>query len=68
MDGRSVIIKSEKDEIIQPDQWKIFKGEGMPKKHNPSESGDLHAKIKVNLPKKLSAKQMELAKTFDFLG
>ena len=54
MDGHSVVIKSDKEEVIQPDQWKILKGEGMPKKNYSSEYGDLHAKIKVTLPKKLS--------------
>ena len=57
MDGKKVTIKSEPDEIIQPDQWKIIKGEGMPKKNSPGEHGDLHVKLKVTLPKKLSEKQ-----------
>ena len=56
LDGHVVTIKNEKDEIIQPDQWKIIKGEGMPKRGTPSEFGDLHVKCKVVLPRKLSQK------------
>ena len=56
LDGHIVKIENSKDQIIQPDQWLIIKGEGMPKRGVPSEKGDLHVKCKVVLPKKLSAK------------
>ena len=44
------------DSITQPDEWIIVKGEGMPKRNTPSEFGDLHVKMKVRFPAKLSQK------------
>jgi DnaJ-class molecular chaperone len=57
LDGHIVKIESEPNQVIQPDQWLIIKGEGMPKRNVPSEFGDLHVKCKIVLPKKLSKKQ-----------
>lgn len=54
LDGHKVTVKSDPNEVIQPDQWKIIKGEGMPRKGAPWEHGDLHVKMKVTLPRKLS--------------
>jgi DnaJ-class molecular chaperone len=57
LDGHDVIVKSQGSEIIQPFSWKILKDEGMPIRHL-GEFGDLHVKMQVVFPKKLSKKQI----------
>ena len=54
LDRHKFTVKSNEGEIIQPDSWKIIKGEGMPIRGTPSEFGDMHIKMKVVLPKQLS--------------
>ena len=44
----------------QPDQVFRLTGRGMPQLKNPKEKGDLFVKLKVQIPKYLSAKQREL--------
>ncbi len=44
----------------QPGQTFRLAGRGMPHLRNPQSFGDLYAKVKVHLPKNLSAKQREL--------
>jgi len=44
----------------QPDQVFRLTGRGMPHLKNPKEKGDLFVKLKVQIPKYLSAKQREL--------
>lgn len=60
LDGRTIEIRSEPGEIIQPFSWKVIEDEGMPLKEDPSEKGKLHIKFKINVPKKLTDKQKEL--------
>ena len=59
LDGHMVTIQPEPDQIMQHEEWLIIKGEGMPKRHTPSEFGDLHIKCKVKLPTRLTEKQIE---------
>lgn len=56
LDGHEVSIKTSDNEVIQPDQWVVIKGKGMPIR-NGSGYGDLHVKFKVKLPKKLTPEQ-----------
>jgi curved DNA-binding protein len=44
----------------QPGQTIRLAGKGMPKIKNPDQHGDLYIRIKVNIPRKLSAEQREL--------
>jgi len=44
----------------QPEQSFRISGKGMPHLKDPKKTGDLFAKVKINLPKKLSAKEKEL--------
>ena len=44
----------------QPDQVFRLAGRGMPNLKNPKEKGDLFVKLKIQIPKYLSAKQREL--------
>jgi len=44
----------------QPEQVFRLAGRGMPQLKNPKEKGDLYVKLKVQIPKYLSAKQREL--------
>jgi DnaJ-class molecular chaperone len=60
LDGRSIEIRSEPNEIVQPFSWKIIEEEGMPVKNNSSVKGKLHVKFIVGIPKKLSSNQREI--------
>lgn len=60
LDGHIVEVNSKPHEIIQPFQWKVLKGEGMPKRNVYSEFGELHSKIVVDFPKTLSEEQKAL--------
>jgi len=44
-----------------------LKGMGMPKNNAPTEKGDLFAKVKVNLPKKLTPSEIRLLKELESL-
>jgi len=44
----------------QPEQIFRLAGRGMPHLKNPKEKGDLYVKLKIQIPKYLSAKQREL--------
>jgi len=63
LDGHKVKVETEAGEIIQPDQWLIIKGQGMPLRSVPSDFGDLHIKMKVKIPQTLTASQKEIIKT-----
>ncbi len=52
LDNHLVEISSES--VSQPFEWKVVKGEGMPKRNIHSESGDLQAKINIQFPKTLN--------------
>jgi DnaJ-related protein SCJ1 len=62
LDNHLVEVASNYNEVIQPFQWKVVQGEGMPKKNYYSEFGDLHAKMIVNFPKSLNEEQKRLIK------
>lgn len=56
-------IKTAPGEIIQPDSVEVFKGKGMPIRGEYDTFGDLHITWRVQFPKKLTNKQLEIAKT-----
>lgn len=62
LDNHKFEVKSSFNEIIQPDQWIIIKGKGMPLRNDPESFGDLHVKMKVTLPKSLTAEQVKTIK------
>mmetsp|Transcript_35400 Transcript_35400/g.47813 ORF Transcript_35400/g.47813 Transcript_35400/m.47813 type:complete len:92 (+) Transcript_35400:757-1032(+) len=53
LDGHQVTVESKENQIIQPFEWIIIEGEGMPKRGYPSEYGDLHVKMIVQFPKQV---------------
>jgi len=55
LDGHTVTIKQKPQKISQPFSWLVIPEEGMPKK-GTGEYGELHVKLIVSLPKKLSDK------------
>ena len=60
LDGRNVAI--ERNEVTQPMQTIIIKGEGMPIRDSRGEFGDLHVTLKVKLNKMSKEKIAELDK------
>lgn len=60
LDGRIVGIS--KNEPSQPNSYVMIKGEGMPKKNQPGETGDLHLELTVQLPTRLSEAQKEIVR------
>ena len=52
----------------QPGQTIRLAGQGMPQIKNPEQRGDLFARVKVNIPRRLSAEQRELFEQLKKLG
>ncbi|XP_055916231.1 dnaJ homolog subfamily A member 2 [Eupeodes corollae] len=50
MDGRELVFRTEPGQVIKPSSMKLIKGEGMPKKNNPFERGDLMISFLVEMP------------------
>ena len=55
LDGHTVTVQSDPLEISQPFSWKIIPEEGMPIR-NRGQYGELHVKLIVSMPKRLTAK------------
>ena len=62
LDGHFVTI--ENADITQPNEKKIYRGEGLPKKDYPVEKGNLIVKFIVELPSELSREESELWSNF----
>ncbi len=60
LDGRYVEIN--RNEPSQPNSYVTLKGEGMPKKNQPTENGDLYLELTIELPKRLNEAQKKLVK------
>lgn len=63
LDGRKLVIQSARNENdtsswIQSGHVQVLKGEGMPKRDNPSEFGDLYIRFTVEMPKASSADRL----------
>lgn len=58
LDGRIVGIS--KSEPSQPNSQVVIKGEGMPKKNQPTETGDMRLELTIQLPPRLSDAQKAL--------
>lgn len=41
------LVEVSSNEVVQPFEWKVVRGEGMPKRNMYSEKGDLHAKMNI---------------------
>ena len=52
-------------EGTQPGTIVRLRSEGMPNVNNPTQKGDLYAKVIINIPKKLTSKQKELLRAYD---
>ena len=57
-----------REDITQPFSVKVIKEEGMPVSGIPSQKGDLHTRLVVNLPKKLNDNDKELLRRIFELG
>ena len=62
LDGHKFTVASSFNQITQPFSWNIIANEGMPVKNREGKFGDLHVKLMVEFPTKLSMKQKELIK------
>lgn len=56
LDGHEFTLVNKPNEVAQPFSWNILEGEGMPIKDSGGDYGELHAKILVNFPTKLSTR------------
>jgi len=54
LDGHEFDLNSAFNKVTQPFSWNILKGEGMPKKSVEGSFGELHAKLLVQFPTKLT--------------
>ena len=60
LDNRYVEIS--KTEPSQPNSFVVLKGEGMPKRNSPLESGDLYLELIIELPKTLKEEQKKIVR------
>lgn len=60
LDGHKFIVASKYNQITQPFSWNIIANEGMPLKNQDNKFGDLHVKLLIEFPIKLTKKQKEL--------
>lgn len=60
MDGHEFRLQNEWNTVTQPFAWNILADEGMPVKHSGGDFGEMHAKMLVNFPTRLSPRQKEL--------
>ena len=51
LDGRKIVVTSEPNQVITPHSVKIIQREGMPKRGNQFEKGDLYIKFDIEFPK-----------------
>jgi len=51
LDDREILVKSEKDEIINPGDIRVIEGEGMPQHKKPFEKGNLYIQFTIEFPK-----------------
>ena len=56
LDDHEFTLTSKKGKVSQPFSWNIEEGEGMPIKSSGGDYGELHAKLLVNFPSKLSSR------------
>ena len=62
LDGRHLVIKSNRGEVIVPGAVKAVRGEGMPMHRNPFEKGFLYIKFAVKFPEKQFTSEENLSK------
>jgi len=60
LDGHKFSVHSTFNKVTQPFSWNIIRDEGMPKKNQDGEFGEMHVKCIVNFPTKLTKRQKEL--------
>lgn len=60
LDGHTFSVHSSHNKISQPFSWNILKDKGMPIKDREGSFGELHAKVLVTLPTKLTERQKQL--------
>ena len=51
LDGRKIVVSTEQNQVIIPDSVKIIQREGMPKRGNQFDKGDLYIKFEIEFPK-----------------
>ncbi|XP_055837836.1 dnaJ homolog subfamily A member 2 [Episyrphus balteatus] len=67
LDGRQIVFKTEPGQVIRPSAMKVIKGEGMPKRNNPFERGDLMIAFTVEMPPDYFAEEDVMQKLEELL-
>jgi len=60
LDDRTLLVKSEKGEVVTPGEVKMIGGEGMPKHKSPFEKGNLYIQFTIEFPKPQALKEPQL--------
>jgi len=60
LDDRTLLVKSEKGDIITPGEVRMLEGEGMPKHKSPFEKGNLYIHFNLEFPKPGALKEPQL--------
>jgi len=67
LDDRELLVKSEKGEIINPDDVRMIEGEGMPTHKRPFEKGNLYIHFTIEFPKPGSFNERQLKQLEEIL-
>lgn len=59
LDGRKLVVQSEKGQMIKPGDKKVVQGEGMPIRGRPNQFGDLVIEFNVEFPTRLQSGEIE---------
>merc|ERR1711916_321821 len=60
LDGRTLVVKSEPGEVVEPNAIKMIAQGGMPIHGTPFEFGNLYIFFKVHFPEKLGKSEIEM--------
>lgn len=63
LDNRKILVKTRPEDIIQPQDNREIRNEGMPVLSRPYEHGNLYVKFKVKFPSRLSPEQVATLRT-----
>jgi len=55
LDGRSLLVKTEKGDVIKPSSFKMIEREGMPTYRDPFNKGHLYINFEIEFPESLSS-------------
>jgi len=67
LDDRELLIKSEKGDIVKPDDVRLIENEGMPQHKRPFEKGNLYIHFTIEFPKAGSLTPQQMKQLEDIL-